>query len=73
MIVLTSDTTIDEYNLKIDRWSDKVLKVFGVGILDFLLFRCLNIFSLALWIDGTALNPRFMISEINRLDFALLV
>ncbi|MFC2069067.1 hypothetical protein ACFLTP_08715 [Chloroflexota bacterium] len=51
----------------------KVLNIFGVSILTFLLLLALTIFSLAFWINSTALNPRFMISEINRLDFVLLV
>ena len=51
----------------------KILKGFGVSILSFLLFVSLIIFSLAFWINSTALSPCFLTSELNKLDFPSLL
>ncbi len=51
----------------------KILKGFALVILGFLLFLSLSIFSLAFWLNSTVLSPRFITSEINRLDMSALI
>ncbi len=51
----------------------KFLKVFGVVILGSLLFLSLSFFGVALILNQTVLNPDFVVSEINNLDYSLLV
>lgn len=48
----------------------KFLKGLALGLLGFLLFISLNIFSLATWLNMTALSPSFVSKEITRLDVA---
>jgi hypothetical protein len=51
----------------------KALKGFALGVLSFLLFLSLIIFGLAFMLNGTALNPRFISAELQRLDISSLV
>jgi hypothetical protein len=51
----------------------KVLKGFALGILSFLLFLSLSVFGLAFMLNSTALNPRFISAELERLDVSSLV
>jgi len=51
----------------------KALKGFALGILSFLLFFSLSIFGLAFLLNSTALNPRFISAELQRLDISSLV
>ncbi len=51
----------------------KVLKGFALGILSFLLFLSLLLFGLAFMLNSTALNPRFISGELERLDVSSLV
>lgn len=50
-----------------------ILKNVVLILLSFILFLSLCIFGLAFMLDRTVLNPRFSTSEIDRLDFPLLV
>ena len=49
------------------------LKNVGLGILSFMLFLSLLFFGLLFMTNSTALNPDFLISEIDRLDLSLLI
>jgi hypothetical protein len=51
----------------------KALKGFGLGILSLLLFFSLSVFGLAFLLNSTALNPRFISTELGRLDVSALV
>ncbi len=51
----------------------KLLKISGLVILGLFLFLSLLVFGLALTINQAALNPDFVVSEINNLDYPLLV
>jgi hypothetical protein len=51
----------------------KVLKGFALGISGFLFFLSLSVFGLAFMLNSTALNPRFISAEVNRLDISSLV
>jgi len=51
----------------------KFLKEFALGILAFLLFLSLSIFGLAFMLNQTILNPKFITSELDRLDVSSLV
>ncbi len=46
----------------------QAIKVIGLSLLSFLLFVSLVIFSVAFMVNGTALNPKFITKEINRID-----
>lgn len=50
----------------------KFLKGLALGLLSFLLFLSLSIFGLAFTINRTVLNPKFVVSEINKLDVPAL-
>jgi len=50
----------------------KVLKGLALGLLSFLLFLSLAVFSLALTINQTVLNPDFVVSGVNKLDISSL-
>ncbi len=50
-----------------------VLKNISLGLLSFLLFSSLLIFGFAFMLNRTVLNPRFITSEMDRLDIALMV
>jgi hypothetical protein len=49
-----------------------VLKNISLGLLSFLLFSSLLFFGFAFMLNTTVLNPRFITSEIDRLDIALI-
>jgi hypothetical protein len=51
----------------------RVLKGIGLAILGFLLFVALSVFGLALTLNSTVLNPRFLPDELDKLDVAALV
>ncbi len=51
----------------------KFLKNLALSLLSLLLFLSLSIFGLMFMINQTALNPNFIISELNRLDISSLV
>ncbi len=50
----------------------KFLKNLALVLLSFLLFLSLSIFGLAFMVNSTALNPKFVTSELNRLDMSSL-
>ncbi len=50
----------------------KFLKSLALSLLSFLLFLALSVFGLAYTVNSTALNPKFITSEINRLDISAL-
>ncbi len=50
----------------------KFLKGFGLTILGLLLFLSLILFGFALTLNQTVLNPDFVVSEIDKLDYSVL-
>ena len=50
----------------------KILKGLALGLLGFLLFLSLIIFSSAFTVNSTALSPRFITSEIDKIDVSAL-
>lgn len=48
----------------------KIIKGLALSLLGFLLFLSLTTFGLAFMVNSTVLNPRFVSSEINKLDMA---
>ena len=50
----------------------KFLKGLALAILSFLLFLSLAVFGLVLTLNQTALNPDFVVSQVNRLDIPSL-
>lgn len=46
----------------------KIVKGLALSLLSFLLFLSLSIFGLAFMLNSTVLNPRFITSELDRLD-----
>jgi hypothetical protein len=50
----------------------KVLRGFALGLLGFLLFLSLFVFGPAFMLNSTALNPRFISAELDRLDISSL-
>jgi hypothetical protein len=51
----------------------KVLKTIGLAILGFLLFLALSVLGVALMVNSTVLNPRFLPGELDRLQVGALV
>ncbi len=51
----------------------KFLKVFGLVILGLFLFLSLSIFGVALILNQTILSPDFVVSEIDNLDYSLMI
>ncbi len=51
----------------------KILEGLALGLLSFLLLLSLFVFGLAFTLNSTILNPRFITSELNRLDVPSLV
>jgi hypothetical protein len=51
----------------------KFLKIFGLVILGLFLFLSLSIFGVALTMNQTALSPDFVVSEIDNLDYSLMI
>ncbi|MBI4286085.1 MAG: hypothetical protein HY670_09365 [Chloroflexi bacterium] len=50
-----------------------ILKAFGLAALNFLLFLALTVFGLVFLLNATVLNPRFITSQINKLEITPLV
>jgi len=50
----------------------KALKIFGITLLSLLLFLSLSVFGFAFMLNNTALNPDFVVSELDKLDIPLL-
>jgi hypothetical protein len=50
----------------------KILKGLGTGILSFLLLISLSVFGLAFLINGTLLNPDFIVAQADKLDVPAL-
>ncbi len=50
----------------------KFLKGLALSLLGFLLFLSLSIFGMAFTVNSTALNPKFITSELNKLDMSSL-
>ena len=49
------------------------LRIIGIILVSVFLFISLNIFSIALTIDRTVLNPHFVTSQINNLELSILI
>lgn len=49
------------------------LKGLGTGVLSFILFLLLTVFSIAFMLHGTVLNPDFITTELNKFDIVSLL
>ena len=64
------ETQNEPYRLEI--FTVKLLKALALGVLGFLLFFSLSIFGVAFTLNSTVLNPKFVTSELNKLDMSSL-